>query len=88
MYEVGGARFQLRQGMEKKDIPYKFPTSLSRWRERWFYIENHHPSLPERTAGALRIHGEWKMPCRDMSQIEELLGMIKKHMDIGVIEYQ
>jgi hypothetical protein len=83
MYEVNGAVFQLRQGMEKKYIPYKFPTSLSRWRDRWFYIGNHHPSLPERTAGELRIHGEWMMPCCGMSQIEELLGMVKKHRDAG-----
>jgi hypothetical protein len=38
MYDVGGAKIQLRKGMEKKYIPYKFSTSLSRWRERWFYI--------------------------------------------------
>jgi hypothetical protein len=62
--------------MEKKYIPYKFPTSLSRWREQWFYIGNHHPSLPERTARALRIHGEWRVAFCDMSQIEELLGMM------------
>jgi hypothetical protein len=57
MYKVNGAGLQLRQGMEKKYIPYKFPTSLYGWTERWFYIGNHHPSLPERTAEALRIHG-------------------------------
>jgi hypothetical protein len=33
MNEVGGAGFQYRQGMEKTYIPYKFPTSLSGWRE-------------------------------------------------------
>jgi hypothetical protein len=53
--------------MEKKYIHYKFPTSLSEWRERWFYIGNHHPSLPERTAGVLRIRGEWTMAYHDMS---------------------
>jgi hypothetical protein len=30
------------------------------------------------------IHGEWTMACHDMSQIEELLVMIKKHRDAGV----
>jgi hypothetical protein len=48
--------------MDQKYISYKFPTSLTRWRERWFYISNHKPSLPERTAGALKIHGESMMP--------------------------
>jgi hypothetical protein len=37
--------------MEKKYIPYKVPTSLFGWRERWFYIGNYHPSLLERTTG-------------------------------------
>jgi hypothetical protein len=53
--------------MEKMYIPYKVPTSLSRWREQWLYIANHNPSLPERTAGALRIQGEWTMACHDMT---------------------
>jgi hypothetical protein len=84
MYEVGGAGIQLRQGMEKKYIPYKLLTSLSGWREWWFYIGNHESSLPERTAGALKIAGEWTIACRDMSQIEDLFGMIKVHRDAGV----
>jgi hypothetical protein len=70
--------------MEKKYIPYKFPTSLSGWRERWFYIGNYEPSIPERTAGALKIAGEWYLACQDISQIEDLLGMIKKPRDAGV----
>jgi hypothetical protein len=83
-YEVGGAGLQLRKGMEKKYISYKFPSSLSGWREKWFYIGNHAPSLPERTAGALKITREWSKPCKDESQIPELLGMIKKQRDAGV----
>jgi hypothetical protein len=74
----------LRQGIEKKYIPYKFPTSLSRWRERWFYIGNHQSSLSEKTAEALKIHDEWTMPCCDMSQIQDVLEMIKKHRDARV----
>jgi hypothetical protein len=83
MYKVGGARIQLRQGMKKKYIPYKYLTSLSGWRERWFYIGNYKPSLPKRTAGALKIRGEWTMPCCDMS-IEDLLKLIKEHRGAGV----
>jgi hypothetical protein len=74
--------------MEKKYIPYKFPTILSGWRERWFYIGNHEPSLSERTGGALKIAGEWTLSCQDMSQIEDLLGMIKKHRDARVTGHQ
>jgi hypothetical protein len=69
--------------MDKKYISYKFPSSLSRWREKWFYIGNHAPSLPESTAGALKITHEWFKPCRDESQILELLGMIKKAEGCG-----
>jgi hypothetical protein len=70
--------------MEKKYIPYKLPTSLLGWRERWFYIGNHEPLLPERTAGALKIAGEWTLACHDMSQIEDMLSMVKKHRDVEV----
>jgi hypothetical protein len=42
------------------------------------------PSLPKRTARVLRIAGEWTLACPDMSQIEDLLSMIKKHKDEGV----
>jgi hypothetical protein len=78
LYKVGGAGLQLRQGMENKYISYKFLASLLGWRERWFYIKNHEPSLPERTAEALKITTEWSKPSRDESQIPELPGMIKK----------
>jgi hypothetical protein len=84
MYEVGRAGIQLQQGMEKKYILYKFWTSLSGWRERWLYIGNHEPLLLERTAGALKIATECTLACQDMSQIEDLLGMIKKHRNAGV----
>jgi hypothetical protein len=82
-YEVGGAGLQLRQGMEKKYISYKFPSSLLVWRQKWFYIGNHAPSLLERTAGVLKIMREWSKPCRDESQIPKLLGMIKKIVGCG-----
>jgi hypothetical protein len=84
MFEVGGAGIKLRQWMKKKCIPYKFPTSLSGWREHWFYIGNYKPSLPERTAGTLKLRGEWTMSCRDRSQIEDLLDMIKERTYVGV----
>jgi hypothetical protein len=76
--KVGVIGLQLRQGMEKKYISCKFPSSFLGWREKWFYIGNHTPSLPERTAGVLRITTEWSKPCWDESQIPELLGMIQK----------
>jgi hypothetical protein len=84
--EVGGAGLQLRQGMDKKYLEFKFPTSLSSWRERWFYIGNHKPSLPERTTEKLKIAREWReMPYQaDMDKIYELLVKIMEHNIVGV----
>jgi hypothetical protein len=70
--------------MEKKYIPYKFSTSLSGWREHWFYIGNHQPTLPEMTTEGPKIAGEWRLGARDMSQVNELLSKIKEHRDAGV----
>jgi hypothetical protein len=57
---------------------------LSGWREKWFYIRNHAPSLLERTAGALKIMREWSKPYRYENQIPKLLGMIKKQRNASV----
>jgi hypothetical protein len=46
--------------MDKKYLEYIFLTSFSSWRERWFYIGNHEPSLPERTTEKLKIACEWR----------------------------
>jgi hypothetical protein len=70
--------------MEKKYITYKFPTSLSGWKERWFYVGNHKPALPERTAGGPKIAGEWTVSPRDMSQVNDLLKKIMKLREAGV----
>jgi hypothetical protein len=81
---VGGAGLQLRQGMEKKYITYKFPFSLSGWKERWFYSGNHVPSLPKRTAGVPNITGGWMKGGHELSQVNELLTKIKVLRDEGV----
>jgi hypothetical protein len=57
---VRGARFQLRQKMDQNYIEYKLPSSLSRWKERWFCIGNHKPALPEWTNEGPKIVPEWK----------------------------
>jgi hypothetical protein len=81
---VGGAGVQLRQGLEKKYIPYKFPSRLSSWKERWFYIGNHAPSLLERTARVPKITGGWTKRAPELSQVNELLTKIKELRDEGV----
>jgi hypothetical protein len=59
--------------MEKKYIPYQFLTSLSGWKERWFYVGNQRPAVPGRTVGSPKITGEWTVSPRDMSQVNDLL---------------
>ncbi|RLM78698.1 putative gypsy-type retrotransposon protein [Panicum miliaceum] len=53
---IRGAGFQLKQKMDLKYIQYKFPTSHSGWKDLWFYIGNHQPSLPERIGGVPTPH--------------------------------
>jgi hypothetical protein len=70
--------------MEKVYIPYMFPSSLSGWKERWFYIGNHTPSLPERTARVPKVTGGWTRKALKLSQVNELLAKIKIPRDEGV----
>jgi hypothetical protein len=63
--------------MEKVYVPYKFPSSLSGWKERWFYIGNHAHSLPERTTGVPKITGGWTRRAPELSQVNDLLTKIK-----------
>jgi hypothetical protein len=67
---VSGASLQLRQGMDKKYIKYKFPSSSSGWKDRWFYIGNHESVLLERTTEAPNIDREWKEITRDKNSRE------------------
>jgi hypothetical protein len=73
----------MRQGMEKKYI-LQFLTSLSGWKERWFYVGNHKPALPEMIARSPKITYEWTMSPRDMSQINDLRKGIMKLRKEGV----
>ncbi|RLN28010.1 orf3 [Panicum miliaceum] len=44
---VGGAGIQLKKNLGDKYIEYEFSSNISRWRDMWFYIGNHAPSLPD-----------------------------------------
>jgi hypothetical protein len=72
-------------GDGKKYIPYKFPSSLSGWKEHWFYIGNHAPSLLERTTGVPKIIGGWTKRAPELSHVNELLTKIMVLRDEGVI---
>jgi hypothetical protein len=70
--------------MEKLYIPYKYPSSLSGWKECWFYIGNHAPSLPESIARVPKITRGWTKQAPELSQVNKLLAKIKILRDEGV----
>jgi hypothetical protein len=83
---VGGVKFQLKQKMDEKYIKYKFPTSHLGWKDLWFYIRNHKPSLIERTGGVPKPQPEWNQnpPASEMEQVNELLELIQTLKLMGV----
>jgi hypothetical protein len=72
--------------MDQNYIEYKLPSSLSSWKERWFYIDNHKPALPGRTNERPKIVLVWKeKPFKaDMDQFHELVGTIKALKEMNI----
>jgi hypothetical protein len=72
--------------MDQNYIDYKLPSSLSVWKERWFYIGNHKPAPAKRTNDRPKIRFEWleKHSKGDMDQVNELIDLIKAHGLMGV----
>jgi hypothetical protein len=42
---VGGAGIQMREDTAEQYLAYKLIDSNADWKERWFYVTNHHPGL-------------------------------------------
>jgi hypothetical protein len=82
----GGAGIQLRQQAGDKYLSYKFPSNLPRWKNYWFYIENHAPQLPAKSNNPPVVRPEWNLELSrgDMDQVEELLDIIEAHKMTGV----
>jgi hypothetical protein len=73
--------------MDEKYISYKFPSSHSGWKDLWFYLENHKPSLPDRTGRVPILQPEWNQnpPASEMEQVNELFTLIQALKLMGVI---
>jgi hypothetical protein len=56
---VGDAGIQLRQQASDRYLSYKFPSNIPRWKNHWFYIENHAPQLPEKSGKPPVVRLEW-----------------------------
>jgi hypothetical protein len=50
---VGGAGIQMREDAAEQYLSYKLIDSNQDWKEKWFYVTNHHPELPKPS---------WKQP--------------------------
>jgi hypothetical protein len=72
--------------MDSMYISYKFPSSHSAWKDLWFYIGNHKPSLPDQTRWVPTPQPEWNpsLPASEMDQVNELLELIQALKLIGV----
>jgi len=83
---IGGYGLQLNQGQGSEYLAYSTPTSLSGWKNCWFYIGNHAPSLPVRTHEALVPEDCWKYDVseEDMAQVWGLLQKIQDLRKVGI----
>jgi hypothetical protein len=55
---VGGAGIQMREDATEQYLSYKLIDSNQDWKEKWFYVTNHHPELPK-PSGKQPKHRPW-----------------------------
>jgi hypothetical protein len=72
--------------MDQNYIEYKFPSSLSSWKDDLFYIKNHKPPLLERSNATPKVQVEWNRDPNavDLYQVLELVDWIKALRAEGV----
>jgi len=75
---VGGVDLQFHPDIAKKYILYSLRRQIGDWKAEWFYIDNHAPTLPERTPGPPKHRHEWCVPAGNADQVRELLKRIAK----------
>lgn len=78
MNVIGGASFLIREQYSDRYLQYSFVDSFSDWKERWFYIDDHEPSLPKVTGYPPRYNSRWlNQPIdSERDQVDELLARI------------
>jgi len=74
----------MRPGKEDKYLFYYSSGKGVEWKNFWFYVRNHPPSLPMRTPGAPQLKECWTNPGPDGDQVMKLLGNITKLKKLGV----
>jgi hypothetical protein len=83
---VGGDDIQLREDATEQYLAYKLVDSNTVWKPRWFYITNHHPSMPKPSGRQPRHHEWWNTEptMQERIQLPELLARIKVLREAGL----
>jgi hypothetical protein len=76
----------MREDATEQYLSYKLIDSNQDWKEKWFYITNHHPGLPK-PSGKQPKHRPWRNMEPTMQegiQLPELLARIKALREAGL----
>lgn len=78
MQVIGGAGFQVREQYSYLYLEYKLVESHGCWNEKWFYIEDHDPSLPKVTGHQPKYSSRWlnEPTTAESMQVPDLLKKI------------
>jgi hypothetical protein len=83
---VGGAGIHMREDAAEQYLSYKLIDSNQDWKDKWFYITNHHPGLPK-PSGKQPKHRLWwntEPTMQEGIQLPELLARIKALREAGL----
>jgi hypothetical protein len=83
---VGGAGIQMREDAAEQYLSYKLIDSNLDWKDKWFYITNHHPGLPK-PSGKQPKHRQWwntEPTMQEGIQLLESLARIKALREAGL----
>ena len=69
--EVGGAKLALCPESQGEYLFYQPSRKGVEWKNFWFYVENHQPSLPEWAHGAPKDKGCWTSPSPRGDQVQK-----------------
>lgn len=86
MQVIGGAGFQIREQYSDLYLKYELVSSHGSWKEKWFYIEDHKPSLPKITGHRPTYSSRWldEPTTAESIQIPDLLKKIADLKEQGV----
>jgi hypothetical protein len=83
---VGGAGIQMREDAAEQYLPYKLIDSNQDWKEKWFYVTNHHQELPKPSRKQPKHRPWWNSEptMQEGLQLPELLAKVKALREAGL----